>query len=455
MRRIAVVAGLAIACSTDSKMMPDTGNPTPDSGIDASVPDDPLVLDPDIQTIVSSIDATKITASIQMLSSYPTRNSCGTGILAARDWILAQMKALPGMMTMLFPYVQASCTGSPMRDDVVAWIPGTKNPERLVIVGGHYDSRTVDGFDGTSPAPGANDSGSQTSVVLELARAFAGHTFDATVVFVAFAGEEQGLIGSTALANGIATVFPNADVVAMLNCDIVGGDNTVNDTQALQTFRLFSPGTPRETAPDTNGSPDDTSPSRGVMRAIGAWGAAYVPAMTMLPQYREDRPGRGGDHEPFIEDSHPGVRFIDPTESLDHQHTANDLFQFVTPTYTARVASVVGSVLASLARAPASPAGFSYDGAAFSWMPPKTGAPDHYVVGARKVTDNLYAKRVRIGSTGAVLSPTALGVSGEYYVSVAAVDAKGHESLFAYPELRCDADGCAAPPDALNITVTK
>jgi hypothetical protein len=171
----------------------------------------------------------------------------------------------------------------------------------------------------------------------------------------------------------------------MLNCDIVGGDNTVNDAQALQTFRLFSPGTPRETSPDANGSTDDTSPSRGVMRTIGAWGGAYVPAMKMLVQYREDRPGRGGDHEPFIDNSHPGVRFIDPTESLDHQHTANDLFQFVTPAYTGRITQVVASVMASLARAPLRRRTL-FDGATFSWRP--RGRNDGvYVVAARSRPD--------------------------------------------------------------------
>jgi hypothetical protein len=71
---------------------------------------------------------------------------------------------------------------------------------------------------------------------------------------------------------------------------IVGGDNTVNNATALQQFRLFSPGTPREVSSTPSGSTDDTSPSRGIMRQIGYWGGAYVPSMTMLPQLREDPP---------------------------------------------------------------------------------------------------------------------------------------------------------------------
>jgi Zn-dependent M28 family amino/carboxypeptidase len=83
---------------------------------------------------------------------------------------------------------------------VIAWKLGEGHPERLIFVGGHYDSRTLNVTDGTSPAPGANDSGSQTSLVLEAARVMAAESFDATPVFVAFAGEEQGLVGSRSLA---------------------------------------------------------------------------------------------------------------------------------------------------------------------------------------------------------------------------------------------------------------
>ena len=120
-----------------------------------------------------------------------------------QDWLLNQYKALAGIQTRLHAFQETGCLNRPTRDNVVAWIPG-KHPERIVLLGGHYDSRTVNVSDGVSPAPGANDSGSQTSVVLELARAFAGHTFDATLAFVAFAGEEQGLVGSKALASNVS-----------------------------------------------------------------------------------------------------------------------------------------------------------------------------------------------------------------------------------------------------------
>jgi hypothetical protein len=198
------------------------------------------------------------------------------------------------------------------------------------------------------------------------------------------------------------------------------------------------------------------------MRYVGTWGAAYVPSMTMLARLREDRPGRGGDHEAFLSAGYPAVRFIEPAENLAHQHSEQDLFQYVTPEFTARVAQVVAAVAASLARAPAAPGSITGGGTAaqpsLTWTAPPTGIVDHFVVAARPATENLYHARLRVDARQTRAAPSAadLGVdpAGPYFVSVAAVDASGHESLFAYPEYRCDARGCGVPPDALDVTAT-
>jgi hypothetical protein len=421
--------------------------------------------DPEIAGMVAAVSESRIAAAITTLAGMGTRSTCSsaaggaTGIGAARDWIRAQLSAVGGLQVRLDEYAQLGCAASSVpRHNVVAVIPGA-HPTRLIVIGGHYDSRTLDPFDGVSPAPGANDSGSQTSVVIEAARVMAGHSFDATLVFVAFAGEEQGLSGSTAFVNKLATAFPGGVVEAMINCDIVGGDSTVNNASALQQFRLFSPGTPREIFGPT-GTTDDTSPSRGVMRFVGTWGNAFVPGMTMLPNLREDRPGRGGDHEPFIARGIPGVRLIETNESLAHQHSGGDLVTFITPSYTARIAQVVVASAASLARAPAAPTGITATGNASSfelrWSRPALGTIDHYIVAVRPVTDTFHAQRVRVDAAlmSASLRAADLGIEGgrAFYVSVAAVDAAGHESLFAYPEYRCDATACVVPPGSLNIT---
>jgi leucyl aminopeptidase len=178
----------------------------------------------------------------------------------------------------------------------------------------------------------------------------------------------------------------------------------------------------------------------------------------MIPKLREDRPGRGGDHESFVDQGYPGVRFIEPIEALPHQHTPDDLFAYVTPAYTARVARLVIAVGSSLARAPSAPVAFAASGTADSpsltWTAPTFGNVDHYVVAARQVTENFYRARVATGGASMIGSPLALGLDSgtAFFISVAAVDAAGHESLFAYPEYRCDSSGCVVPAAAMDVT---
>jgi Peptidase family M28 len=453
--------------------------------------------DPGIRAIVNSVDATHIQNTVHTLEAFGTRNSCSTsapagrGVNAARDFIFSQFSAIPGLQVRLDPFVHGNCPTS-STFNVIAWLPGTGHPDRLVIIGGHYDSRTINVLDATSDAPGANDSGAQTAVVLEAARVLTTRPHDATLVFISFSGEEQGLFGSASIAANLTRYFANPQVVAMLNTDIPGGDNTVNGTAELQQFRLYSSGIPRETrSTDPDGTPDNTSPSRGLMRFIGTWGAAYVPSMTMVPKLREDRPGRASDHRSFINHGSAAVRFMETFEcspspvdnscggglpcpppanipasckdfNTSHQHSPFDQSQFVTPSYAARIAQVMVGTAATLARAPGSPmqvaaAGSTSDAIKVSWQSPDTGRVDHFVLAARSVSENFYRRRIAVDSdvTFRAVSPGELGFQNgdSFFISVAAVDEEGHESLFAFPEMRCDATSCVNPSGA-TVPVT-
>src|SRR5437763_6667384 len=125
-----------------------------------------------------------------------------------------------------------------MLQDTYAWIPGKRHPVQFIVIGGHYNSRTTNPLDAISPAPGANDSGSQTALVLEAARVMAGHRFDATVVFADWSGEEQGLLGSKYFVDHYLNYFPDGTLELNLNSDDVGADNVVNGATTLQQFDL-------------------------------------------------------------------------------------------------------------------------------------------------------------------------------------------------------------------------
>jgi hypothetical protein len=359
-----------------------------------------------------------------------------------------------------------------------------------VIIGGHYDSRTTNVLDTQSDAPGGNDSGAQSAVLLELARVLAGHTFDATIVFMSFSGEEQGLYGSGSIAANLSRYFTNPEVVAMLNTDIPGGDKSANRPRDFKKFRLYSSGIPRERSEtDPDGTTDNTSPSRGVMRYVGVWGRAYVPAITMRPELREDRPGRASDHVSFINNGYPAVRLMerfecspspvdnscggpypcpppkhipkfckDPNFITTHQHSPHDLEKFITPPYAATIAQVIAASAASLASAPGSPLNFNAHGNAMKGIrikfdDPAGGNVDHFVAAARSVKENFYRRRITVThDTKRLITPKELGLKpgDSFFVSVASVDKVGHESLFAYSEVRCDSSACKIPAYANN-----
>jgi hypothetical protein len=166
--------------------------------------------------------------------------------------------------------------------------------------------------------------------------------------------------------------------------------------------------------------------------------AAYARDFTIAPRLREDRPGRGGDHEPFIALGFPAVRFIDDKETLAHQHSPDDIIVYVSPAYTARVARVVASVLASLALAPRAPTSLSVSRSGGRVTLAWEGAADHYVVTAR--SESMTSRPGVVGRDYVMPAPAK-----PTWISVSAVDSAGHESLAAWPEHRCDAAGCGAP----------
>src|SRR3984957_18384476 len=437
-----------------------------------------VTTDPEISAILSNVDSARILNTANTLQNLRTRQSCsdqpqpGQGVNAARDFIFNQYSSIPGLQVRLDPFVHGSCPNSPTFN-VIAWLPGQK-VNQLVIIGGHYDSRTTNVLDSTSDAPGGNDSGAQSGVVLELARVFAGHQFESTIVFMSFSGEEQGLFGSASIAANLSRYFTNPQVVAMLNTDIPGGNNEVNRPSDLGFFRLYSSGIPRERfSTDPDGTTDNTSPSRGVMRNVGTWGGAYVPSITMAPKLREDRPGRASDHVSFINNGYPAVRFMETFECspspVDNscgilprpcpppaqipafckdtsfitppQHSPNDQVQYITPSYAAQIAQIMAAVAASLARAPGSPQNFTATGSSphgieVTFQPPTGHRVDHFVVAARPVNENFYRRRIIIEGDGdhedRLISAKDLGLNpgDSFFMSVASVDENGHESLF-------------------------
>jgi len=107
--------------------------------------------------------------------------------------------------------------------NVLGLLEGSDLKDEIVVIGGHYDHDGISA-DGTI-FPGADDNGSGTVGVMELARAFAqakkdGHGPRRSILFIAFAAEEKGLLGSKFYTDN--PIFPLENTVTCLNLDMIG-----------------------------------------------------------------------------------------------------------------------------------------------------------------------------------------------------------------------------------------
>ena len=419
---------------------------------------------PEISKIVSEINARNIETTIRKLVSFGTRNTLSDqdnpnrGIGAARDWLFGEFQKAAaqsaGRMTVekqTFEQPKAARVPQPtMLTNIVATLKGTQ-PEsvnRVYVVSGHYDSMCSNPIDAKCDAPGANDDASGTAAVLEMARVMAKYQFDATIVFMTVAGEEQGLLGSTYFAEQAKK--SNLDIEAMFTNDIIGSSLGGNGVRDPRTVRVFSEGVPsnetqQEAATRRSVGGENDSQSRQLARFIKETAAHYVPSMKVWMIYRRDRYGRGGDHQPFLERGYAAVRFTEPNENYQHQHQNvriengiqyGDLPQFDDFNYIANVARVNAASLAALASAPARPKTVTFPTSLSNDTPIKWDANKEPDLAGYEIVwrDTAEATWTNSRAVGNILTYTMKGMSKDnYFFGVRAVDREGNRSPVTYP----------------------
>jgi hypothetical protein len=418
-----------------------------------------------ISRIVAEIDGRNIEKTIRKLVSFGTRNTLSVqndpnrGIGAARDWLFSEFaKAAEqsgGRMTVekqTFEQPKAERVPEPtMITNVVATLKGTQ-PEsepRTYVVSGHYDSMCTSPTDAKCDAPGANDDASGTAAVLEMARVMAKYKFDATIIFMAVAGEEQGLLGSTYFAEQAKQ--KRMDVEGMFTNDIIGSSLGGTGVRDARTVRVFSEGVPsNESSEEANvrrgvGGENDSS-SRQLARFIKETAERYVPGMRVIMVYRRDRYLRGGDHRPFLERGFAAVRFTETNEDYRHQHQNvriengvqyGDLPQFDDFSYIGNVARVNAASLATLALAPARPKNAGIvttrltNDTDLKWDANKENDLAGYEIVWRDTTSPVWTNARAVGN---VNSYTMKGMSKDnYFFGVRAVDKQGNKSPVSFP----------------------
>ena len=329
----------------------------------------------------TAVSEARLKADIDRLVAFGTRHTLSSqddaqrGIGAARRWAEAQFrttaKGCGGCLDIVLPETMVEGSRIPGKVrlvDVVAIQRGTERPNEVVIVQAHIDSRASDVMDATSDAPGANDDGSGSALVLEAARVLSQQKYPSTIVYALLSGEEQGLFGGQLLADYAQK--QGWTVKAVLNNDIVGGSHGSDGFHDDGHVRVFSEG-PRGDATEQgratmrrDGGEND-SPARNLSRYIARIAANNADGLAVRQVWRADRMGRGGDQLPFLEKGYPAVRFSVAVEDYEHQHqdvrvedgvTYGDTADEMDFPYLAKVTRLNVRVLAMLANAPMPPA---------------------------------------------------------------------------------------------------
>ncbi|MFT7619445.1 MAG: hypothetical protein ACI97A_003099 [Planctomycetota bacterium] len=423
--------------------------------------------DPAITAALKRVDAARIEAHIKKLSSFGTRHALSTGkdqgIVAAGEWIKGHFEKCAatskGRMTVRYDsfdprkYARGDRLALSKLEvkeirNVLAELKGSE-PDRVIVVSGHYDSRASKRNDTTTDAPGANDDGSGTAAVMELARVLATVETKATIIFATLTAEEQGLWGARNLAEGLDK--NNVNVEAMITNDIIGGAKDKDGKSEEFVVRVFSQGRPQVRKNSNkrirrlarNPSESD-SPSRQWARYLSSAAKTYIPKMKTRLIFRLDRFLRGGDHKPFTELGYAALRMTEPKENYTRQHqdprTENgirygDFPENVDFKYVSRVARVNAAAILSLARAPG-PTSAAYissrltNDTHLNWKA-VPGATKYRVL-MRRTHRPTWHKHYDVGN---VTTHVLVESKDDWLFAIQALDDAGHKSLptFAIP----------------------
>ncbi|MCF7919650.1 MAG: M20/M25/M40 family metallo-hydrolase [Candidatus Cloacimonetes bacterium] len=277
----------------------------------------------EIDDIIALMNPDSIESVIQSLQDFGTRYCFHPNHLEVATWIMDKFASY-GYDSGLAEFIIDDTD----HYDVLAQVIGTVHPERVLLMGGHYDS-IVNSGDPMLGAPGADDNASSVAAALEVARVISesGYQPRNTIAFCAFAAEEVGLWGSFVLASGLAEMGTNIDFV--LNNDMIA-----NNTQ---------------------------SPENWMMNIVQYTGYEYLRELSqeLIPQYSSLSMGYLGENSAssdsysFFVNGFPVVYFLE-TEFSPWYHSMDDIIDNCDIDYCTEITKVDCAMLLTMDMIPVS-----------------------------------------------------------------------------------------------------
>ena len=309
---LAVVVGTLAACEqptpTPQPSLPAAPEfiPSPTATVTALSATSELILSPtaivtpeiperaSLPDLMQTVSTDRLMADVVALSAIHSRHVNSPGVAQAADYVEAQFAAAGGDLQAAYQTFPLNWNGvDTLQHNVIATLPGSDSSAGVIVIGAHYDSRSVDINDAVSRSPGANDNASGVAAVIELARILADQKPKATIIFVAFSGEEVGRQGSKYFVQSLSS---RPDIRAVFVMDIIGRNSLPEE--GVRVYPV--------------GSRD--SPSRGLAEAFARSAGSALPGFVAYVQNTADRPHRYSDHISFGDAGYPAIRLIQPEE---------------------------------------------------------------------------------------------------------------------------------------------
>mmetsp|Transcript_13127 Transcript_13127/g.19772 ORF Transcript_13127/g.19772 Transcript_13127/m.19772 type:complete len:443 (-) Transcript_13127:223-1551(-) len=251
---------------------------------------------PDVQHAVDSVSKENLIKTVETLQEINSRNSYSDTLYTAEAYVVSELES----MGFTISYQKFLPTIAP--NIIATWEPYADATE-FVVAGAHLDSRSEDSTSGTDRAPGADDNGTGSACILEIARLIhsAQLSLNRGLRLCLFTGEEQGLLGSRALASMWAEQGEN--IYAMANADMLGYQSTPEVQQGFM---------------DRSMSPELTSYAKELT-------AVYVPSLPTV-----DTGACCSDQQSFYENGYPSVGFFESGNSATaypSYHKTTDLLE--------------------------------------------------------------------------------------------------------------------------------
>jgi hypothetical protein len=237
-----------------------------------------IVANPTIQAAVDDVSEANLSGTVTTLQAINTRNSYSATLHDAEDFVAAALAAYGFTIS----YQQFRPNMAP--NVIATWTPNADAKE-WVVAGAHLDSRSEDNQSETDRAPGADDNGTGSAAILEVARLInqtTAVTHKRGLRLCLFTGEEQGLVGSRAIASKWAE--EGEDIYAMANADMLGYTSTPEIQQAFM---------------DRSMDPTLTQYAKDLI-------ATYVPTLPTV-----DTTACCSDQQSFYENGFPSVGFFE------------------------------------------------------------------------------------------------------------------------------------------------